>query len=347
MKAMKMTDLTALHDKLCTKLVNAPRSELDVVSNVDVQMHHVVAQAESMDYVFDLKTMWLTPSRWTMMINQYVDSIFLQEWIDKCARHIGIKGRGNGHMRFKEVKPRGGIGQGNQETRRWGSCMLGLSYSALPQPTITFFSRTSYLGYLAGMDLSVAYTCARYLANAMGRDVEEFRFVWMLQSAQFHNFKSLAFLLCHPNPETAAHYYRLVVPTEEELTPEARLIIAGAPAIRLSRAWLQKLLEKDRRGESYGEERYNTYRRIRRRLHTEVLGHDYAEQFAGWSYYREGDKEVKAGRAQAGDQKEYFAPYQQLPHTYVHQLNFDKLGVDMVDEPIAPVVMDDVEDDEE
>lgn len=346
MKALRMATLTDLHDGLCGKLVNAPREQLDVVSNVDVQMHHVVAQAESMEYFFDLKTMWLTPSRWTMMINQYVDAVFLQEWIDKCAKHIGIKGRGNGHMRFKEVKPRGGKAQGNQETRRWGSCMLGLSYSALPVPTITFFSRTSYLGYLAGMDLSVAYTSARYLAEAMGRDVEEFRFVWMLQSAQFHNFKSLAYLLCHPDKKKAAHYYELVVPTEEELTPEAKIIIANAPAIRLSRAWLQKLLEKDRRGESYGKERYNTYRRIRRRFHTEVLGHEYAVQFAGWSYYQEGDKEVRMGRAQVGEQKEYFEPYKQLPHKYVHELTFDRLGVDLPD-TIEPIETSDTEEDDE
>lgn len=331
MRAFTGKDMTTMHDRLCSRLVNATADQLDVISNVDVQVFHVMARADSMEWDFDLKRMWLTPSRWTMMINQYVDAVFLREWIDKCVKHIGTKGRGIAHMRFKEVRARGGKEQGNKETRRWGSCMLGLSYHAVPEPTITFFSRTSYLGYLSGLDLSVAYTCARYLAVALGADVEEFKFVWMLQAAQFHNFKSLAYMLCHPDEPTADRYYELLVPTNDQLTDEAKKTLESCPTLRLSRTWLQKLLAEDRRGDSYGVTRYNTYRRIRRRFHTEVMGLKYAKQFEGWSYYREGDKEVLAGRAQPGEQKEWFGTYQQLPHKHVRELNFDRLGVDLIE----------------
>lgn len=327
MRAFRAATLTDLHDKLCKEIVNSSAEKLDVVSSVDVQMHDVMAEAQSMEWAFDLKRLWLTPSRWTMMCNQYVDAMFLQEWIEKSAKHLGTSKRGIAHMRFKEVKPRGGKSQGNKETRRWGSCMLGLSYKAVPHPQINFHSRTSYLGYLSGMDLTVAWVCARYLGEAIGLDPSDMKFVWFNEAVQFHNFKSMAWMLCHPKPEEALRYRRLLIPTDDELSAEDKEELNQCVAIRLSRVWLQKLLLEDIRGDSYGVTRYNTYRRIRRRFHTEVMGLPYAKQFEGYSYYHAKDKVVVAGGAEVGQEKEFFSAYHPLPHTYSYDLTFDKQGV--------------------
>ena len=67
---------------------------------------------------------------------------------------------------------------------------------------------------------------------------------------------------------------------------------------------------------------YNTYRRIRRRYHTEVHGYDYAQQFEGWSYWKKdhGDHKI-------GDKKELFKAYLPLATVPVSELDFSPIGM--------------------
>lgn len=311
--------LTELHDEMCTFLVEADNQQLDIISTVDVQRHDVIAQADSMSWDFDMKDMWLTPSRWTMMINQYLDPEELTAWVERCTSKIGKKGRGIAVMRTKMVAARGGAATGhtNKETRRWGSCMLNLSYKALPTPTITLHSRTSYLGYIGALDLTVAWMAAKYLADAMGMKVEDIKFVWMIEAIQWHNFKSAAFLLNHPDAKRRKAYRRLILKKEKKLKPEEMDQIAASPALMLTRKWFAKVIQEDKDGRTYGDMTYNTFRRIVRRYHTEVHGFDYAQQFEGWSYHKKGEKQ--------GEQKEFFKAYAPLPSKTNHQLDFSAL----------------------
>lgn len=313
--------MTELHDKLCHVIVNSTREQLDAVASVDVQIHNTISEAESMKWEFDLKDAWLTPSRWSMMCNQYIDKTELALWLSKCEQHIQLDRRGIATMRTKEVKARGGAATGhtNKETRRWGSCMLALTYKAVPSPQITLYSRTSYLGYLGALDLSIAWMCGRYLAKRLGCNVENFKFVWMNECLQYHSFKSLAFLLNHRDSEQRKRYRHVIMKPDEKLKPWAVEKINNYPALYYSRKWMQKLLKEDAEGKTLGDMTYNTYRRIRRRFHTEVLGYEYAKQFEGWSYYKVGEKK--------GEQKEFFKAYQPLPSTDIHGLNFQRLGL--------------------
>lgn len=323
-KAYSAPTMTLLHDRMCKRLVDATREELDVVSNVDVQIHNVIAEAESMEWDFDLKNLWLTPSRWTMMVRQYIDRDDLIEWMEKCTRHIGTKKRGIAVLRTKEVKARGGPEQGNKETRRWGSCMLAISYKAVPRPQITLYSRTSYLGYLSGLDLSIAWMCARYLAGELGCAVEDFSFVWMNEAVQFHNFKSMAYLLNHPDPKQRKKYRRWLRWSEKKLKEEGEwAAVQGRPAIMLTRVWMQKLMAMDREGLTLGDMTYNTYRRIRRRYHTEVLGYEEAQKYEGWSLFKRGEK--------IGEQKEFFKAYGPLKSVTIDDLDFSGIKL-----PYAP-----------
>lgn len=318
--------LTELHAMMCNSLITAPAEELDLITSVDVQKHNVIAECDSMDWAFDLKSMWLTPSRWTMMIRQYLDPEEFQAWMDTVTTKIGLKGRGIAVMRTKVVKPRGGAATGhtNKETRRWGSCMLAISYKAKPAPQITLYSRTSYLGYIGALDLSVAWMVARYLAAAMGTDVSSFKFVWMNEAIQWHNFKSLAFMLNNVDPLAQKHYRRLLIKPKSKLSNEELSLIIASPAIRLSRSWLRKMMKADAEGETYGDMTYNTYRRIRRRWHTEVLGYEKAQEFEGWSFYKTGSK--------VGEPREFFKAYKPLPNCPIEGLDFR--GIDM---PLAGV----------
>lgn len=324
MKAFRAETMTDLHDKLCHKIIHAEAGDLDVISGVDVQMHNVIAEARTMEWDFDLKNLWLTPSRWTMMVRQYVPREALLEWIEKCTKYIGTQGRGIAMLRTHEVKPRGGEAFGNKQTRRWGSCMLAISYKAQPKPQITLYSRTSYLGYLSGLDISVAWMCGKYLAGELGLKMEDISFVWMNEAMQYHNFKSMAYLLNHPDPELRRQYRRWIRFSEAKLRDIGDWdYVNSRPAIKLSRSWMQKLILMDQQGLTLGDMTYNTYRRIRRRYHTEVLGFEKAQEFEGWSYFKKGPR--------TGEQKEFFKAYQPLESVKIADLDFKGIHL-----PYAP-----------
>lgn len=337
MRTYHGSNMTELHDQMCSSLVRATPADLDVITSVDVQIHNVMGYADSMDWEFDLKSMWLTPSRWSMMARQYIDPEEFQAWLERCSSKIGLRGRGISVMRTKTVAPRGGPAQGNKETRRWGSCMLAISYKAKPSPQITLYSRTSYLGYLGALDLSVAWMCGRYLAQAMGCKVSDISFCWMNEAIQYHNFKSLAYLLNHHDEKLRKQYRRILIKKEEKLKPQDLVALEDHPALRLSRNWMQNMVQLDRDGKTLGDMSYNTYRRIRRRYHTEVRGYDYAQQFEGWSLYKTGPKK--------GEQKEFFKAYQPLPSTPIEKLDFSPIGLPLTG--VTAVAYDGGDDEED
>lgn len=313
--------MTELYQELTDSLIHGSEEELDLITSVDVQIHDVVAEADSMVWDFDMKDAWLTKSRWSMMVRQYLDPEELENFIGLVTSRIGLKNRGVAVLRTKAVKPRGGAATGhtNKQTRTWGSCMLNISYKALPVPQITLYSRTSYLGYIGALDIGVAYMVGKYIARELGVDVSTFKFVWYNQAIQWHNFKSLAFMLNHVDEDLRTHYRRLLIEPSGELTnPEKREIISN-PAIKLSRKWLQKVIREDATGRTYGDFSYNTFRRIVRRFHTEVYGLEHAQSFEGWSHYKKGDKE--------GQQKEYFKAYNLLPSIKVDSLDLSPIGM--------------------
>lgn len=316
MRTYQAETLTDLHTMMTASLVFAEESELDVISNVDVAIHDVIGTADSMAWNFDLKSHWLTPSRWTMMVRQYLDPEALSAWIDLCTSKIGTKDRGIALMRTNIVKPRGGAATGhtNKETRRWGSCMISISYKAKPRPTIHLHSRTTYLGYIGALDLSVAWMCARYLGNELGLKPEDFAFVWTNEAIQWHNFKSMAYLLNNDDLESRNLYRRLLIKPKSRLAEDELKLLETSPALKMTRQWLTKVRIEDRDGVTYGDMNYNTYRRIRRRWHTEVFGLDYAKTYEGWSYYKQGEKK--------GEPKEFFKAYLPLPNTPIEKLDF-------------------------
>lgn len=320
-RAFQAATLTALHDNLCDRLIHATRDEIDLITSVDVQIHDTISVAKSMEWNFNLKDMWLTKGRWSMMVRQYLDPEDLEVWLAKNVTGIGLKGRGINVLRTRLVRPRGGAHVGNRETRRWGSCMLAISYKAIPVPTISLHSRTSYLGYIGALDLSVAWMAARYLAKEFDIPVEQFKFVWYNEALQWHNFKSLAYMLNHHDPSKRKQYRRLMLLHEDRLTDDEMVYVTSSPALTMSRSWMQKVIEEDRRGDTYGDMTYNTYRRIRRRYHTEVRGYEFAQRFEGPSYYSKGEN--------IGEVKEYFKAYQPLPSVDIHDCDFSAIKMPM------------------
>lgn len=317
MLALRAPDMSRLHHQVCERLIRSDESLFDVITSVDIQVHNVMAEAKSMNWEYDLKYAWLTPHRWPMLVRQYIDPEELENWIGMSTSRIGLKNRGIAVLRTKTVKPRGG--KTNQLTRRWGSCMLSLSYRAVPKPQIVLHSRTSYMGYLGALDMSVAWMCGRYLAKELGIQVEDMGFIWFNENVQWHNFKSLAYLLSNPDPALREEYRHLMLHRADELSIPERKLIMHSPGLRLSRKWLRKVLEDDEAGRTYGDMNYNTFRRIVRRYHTEVLGYETAKTYEGWSYYKQGER--------TGEPKEYHKAYTPLPNTPIFSLDFKCIGM--------------------
>lgn len=346
MRAWRAETMTELHEKICQVLVHSPPEKLDIISSVDVQIHNAMAEAMTMDWEFDLKTMWLTPSRWSMMCRQYIDPEQLELFIEKITSRMGPKGRGVAALRTNIVKPRGGVT--NKETRRWGSCMLAITYKSQPAPQITLYSRTSYLGYLGALDMTVAWMVGRYVAEALSLDMSELRFVWYNEAMQFHNFKSLAYLFNSIDEDKRALYFDCLVKHKGELTKEQKRYIVNSPALRLCRVWMQRIVKEDEEGKTYGDMSYNTYRRIRRRYHTEVYGLEHAKKFEGFSHFQERHRK-RADFTEVGDEWEFYKAYLPLPSTPVSTLDFSKLGLPLkgVSDLVLPYEGDDDDDDDE
>ena len=200
--------------------------------------------------------------------------------------------------------------------------MLAITYKSVPAPQITLYSRTSYLGYLGALDMTVAWMVGKYVAKELGLDMGEMRFVWHNEVMQFHNFKSLAYLFNSIDEEKRKRYTDCLLLKKDELTKKDKKFIIESPALRLSRNWMQKVVAEDEANKTLGDMSYNTYRRIRRRYHTEFHGLEYAQQFEGFSKWK-----VAGDEHEIGDNKEFFKAYPPLPHTFVKDLDFSPIGM--------------------
>jgi len=262
---------------------------------METELHHVVAQAESMAYDYELRRFWVPESRWRTMVRQYIDAKAFLQWsslIDHRFNHL--KKRGSAVLRTNLVASRVG---GKGTVRNLGSCLLSLSFSLRPRPTITLHSRTCYLGYLSVLDLSIAYVCARHIAGLLGIEPDEIGFVWFAESLQVHGFRTIAF----PLGDTQEYDRFLNRPH----TPEF-------PAMYNSHKHHSKYVQQDAEGLLYSGMPFTSYRRLRKRWHSEMFafpdGNPYSDPDTGKSDHR---------------------AYQSLPDTHVDDLDFSAIGISL------------------
>lgn len=263
---VKAANITELSYKLTKRLVYAAPDEIDYITSADCQLHNVIAEAKSCNYSLDLKDVWLTPIRWSSLVRQYIDPVAYENWLTLCENKLTGRKRGVSFMRTNQVKARTAASTG-REWRRWGSCMLGVGYRAMPRPQLTLHSRTTYLGYIGQLDLGVAHVLARDVAARVGLDPADITFVWHLEMGAFHGFKSFAWFYQRPDDQSMLEGKRV---TKKEM-----------PTLALAQRELERIRQFDRDGVKYGDMSFAQQLRIRRRYHTEILGEDYANQFVG------------------------------------------------------------------
>jgi hypothetical protein len=280
------------HDAMCERMIwgdnTDPRNpDYDWSHGTEVGLHNVSIHCDTIAYDYNLKKLWVPPSRWSMMVRQYIDPVALEDCEIKIAdrmappRRAG-ETRGISVLRTRLVQ---GKGAGRGVRRRWGSCMLNLSFRRNPVPTVTLNSRTTYFGYLAMVDVSVARTFAQRCADIVGIPLESVEFVWHLDLAQFHGFRSLAWML-GDDPIRASMDEAL----PDRLSFPTRRAPGNQVGWRKALDGYARIKKSDDNHVLYGDESFSSFARVRRRFHTEVFGPEYAAQFEGGTRNRGGKK---------------------------------------------------------
>lgn len=297
--ALKFPDAQTMHERMCHRLMFGTEfgKHWDWTHGTEVGLHNVTLGCESFDWEFDLKRLWMPRTRWTMMVRQYIDPWALEDWRAKVADRLVGKGRGIAVLRTRTVE---GRGTGRGVRRRWGSCMLAMSYRTNPVPTITLHSRTTYFGYLAAMDVTVANALAWEAYHITGIHPKDMQFVWNLELAQFHGFRSLAWPLGQPDIKARM---------DGDLHRRLSIPIRDCPGYRKALDGYHRLVNSDAQGKLYGDEAFSSFARVRRRFHTEVMGVEYGEQFSGGTLNRGGK-----------------GPFPPLPSVHTEELDFSVLG---------------------
>lgn len=257
MNIIEAPDMDYLWLRVNQALLWAKEDDLAYKSSLDTMIVDGFAHADSAAYSMNIgESLWLTPVRFTTMVRQYVNPTLLETWLEGCAR-IGTKGRGVNAMDMLGVKATVVQSNSRASRRKWGGCMRMVTYRAFPTPTISLFSRTSYLGYIGGLDLLVAHKLAGLVGDLIDVPVEDFAFNWHCDVWQFHGFKSMSYIF-----DTGQDKY---------LRGDRPKLEAKYPTWKLVRGWYQRLVRKDEEGQTYAEMSYSAERRIRRRMHA-VLG---------------------------------------------------------------------------
>lgn len=258
-------DLRSMHDGVAKYMLTAPQGKLSSFSSTEAQLHDLQLKSASIRYDFGLEEAWTGKARWNTLVRQYIDQYAMEEWLTKIDTKLTGTKRGTAVMRTKDVAPR----RGKTTTRAWGSCMLGIGYRRFPKPTLILHSRATYLGYIGQLDIGVINALAREVAQVQqGVEAEDIGFVWNLESAQLHNFRSMAWFFQN---DRRGEWF------------ESDKHAGKFPLLDLCRKTHRKYEDLNQEGVLYGDMSFVSQLRVRKRLNTEWHGIEFAKQFEGGS----------------------------------------------------------------
>ena len=264
-------DMDELWYAINDNILWAKKGDLAYWSSLDTMQEDCLYRADSCKYTLDMgQELWLTPVRWTTLINQYIDPNALMTFLDRI-KQIGHKGRGIVAMNTKDVKATVVDDNPRANRRKFGGCMRMVVYRNFPSPTISLYSRTSYLGYIGGLDMMVAHKIAEQIAIIKELKLSDIAFRWHLELAQMHGFKSMSYILTS-SEENSDALQMTDKKFEKEYGP-----IADYPTWKLVRNWWKRIKRHDEQGLTYDDMKYGAEIRIRRRYH----GHFGIEGFGG------------------------------------------------------------------
>lgn len=267
-------DITEMADNLTQGLLWATKDELAYHSSIDTMMGDVLAMADSCDYDLNIgRDVWLTESRWSTLIRQYVNPVWLFTFLEG-VKELSTYGRGIVAMDMQRVEPTFVESNARANRRKRGSCMRFMTYRAFPYPTITLYSRTSYIGYVGALDLLLAHKIVELAADMIGEGlkVSDFQFRWHVEAVQWHGFKSMAYIFAAGLEDYVEGEWPKGKIITHPVTGERYRIKDEAlyPSWKITRSWYQRIQRLDREGILYQDMKYGAEKRVRRRLHAQT-----------------------------------------------------------------------------
>jgi hypothetical protein len=166
---------------------------------------NLTIRAESCQYDLDVgKNLWLNKGRWSRLIKEYIVKEKVELFIEQC-RGIVLGAAPLGAIPgFTFSDP-----QRSVIKHRWGGCLIGATFAGGKklETTLTFYSRTSYIGYMGFMDAAIAHVMARKIIEGTGRSLNDIKFVWHIGSQQMHYFKIIPYMLSQPHLFKQLQFY--------------------------------------------------------------------------------------------------------------------------------------------
>jgi hypothetical protein len=269
--------MTELWNHLNDEILWASEDELAYFSSLDAMVGDAIGIADTAEFTFDIGAdIWVTPTRWTTLLNQYVDPERLFRWLER-VKEMSTYNRGIIAMDFNTVKHQVVESNKRASRRKSGACMRMITYRSFPQPTISLYSRTSYLGYIGGLDMLLAHKLTELAADMIGDGlkVEDFQFRWHCEAFQVHGFKSMAYIF-----GSGQDKFMRMSPKKWASLVGRRVLINGVPreirpldempTWKLIRYWWARIQRQDDEGKLYQDMKYGAEKRIRRRYHAQT-----------------------------------------------------------------------------
>lgn len=192
MNQQKVTDITELMKSATLQMVrnDIPPSS---VSNIETHYKDMILRAESCAFDLDLgRDVWLNKQRWSRLIREYLPRDGVDRFIEQAQEILSGESRegATANMMFHDPVR-------YEKKHRWGGCLMGATFTMNygGKPSITFFSRTTYIGYMALLDAGIAHVMAREIAYGFDDiGLEDIAFTWHITDAQLHHFKTIPWL---------------------------------------------------------------------------------------------------------------------------------------------------------
>lgn len=260
-------------DTITETMHTAVRAMLDhptpsAVLNIESHMYNTLLIAKGSQYALDVgRELWLNRSRWSRLIKEYVPADGLNRLIAQAHEILCGEARqgATANIMFRDPER-------YMKKHRWGGCLMGATFRGGPedQPTLTFYSRTTYIGYMGMLDAAVAAVLAREITNGLnGIGPQHIQFRWHISSAQLHCFKTLPFIYSQPDLIQKLEKYEALV-RKQGKAAKAKM----PPTWYHMALWYKKVLDawNEHGVDMLEHEKYGPFKRIKRRW-LEYKGH--------------------------------------------------------------------------
>lgn len=270
-------DMTTLWNHLNDQILWASEEELAYFSSLDSMVGDGIGLADTCEFSLDIGAdLWVTPMRWSTLIRQYVDPERLFRWLER-VKEVSTYQRGIIAMDFNTVKHQVVESNKRASRRKSGACMRMITYRSFPQPTISLYSRTSYLGYIGGLDMLLAHKLTELAADMIGDGlkVQDFQFRWHCEAFQVHGFKSMAYIVGSGQTalmKISEKKWDSLVGETFNVNGVRRTLrpLDEMPTWKLIRYWFARINRQDAEGKLYQDMKYGAEKRIRRRFHAQT-----------------------------------------------------------------------------